>query len=420
MPSFLKDLSLRRRSKASFATTETPPETNAAEASASSGNSSNDGDTNERPTNKSTSTLSSWFDRGSPSTTLSSTRCTTSKSHPNLVGLNGSSNGTKTPPPVPGPGTRPRIASAHSSRYSLIGMPQQEGEAAPRQSPATSQFAPRVLSISDGSWVHQKVLLIFGECADTARPIDGSLSVNHQQESFPPTQWPVCDSYFKALVYLQPGPNRLRLDFTSPKLSSPNGQLQTHSSWISINFLPLINSPPLHLCILVAKDSPETYDAVPERIKKEGNNLATAIRKFRTAAYLWQAFTAEQMNRNGFGRRCYRYEEEWQPGTLTWRDLETGTMRNEAKIHVVRLDQTVKEIQDLDIAQQHKPATHKGKLFKIATEAVKKYFAIRPGQKEYVSCMFLDTHWDKHVGTLSRFGRTIQVADPAQQLLIAQ
>ena len=29
------------------------------------------------------------------------------------------------------------------------------------------------------------------------------------------------------------------------------------------------------------------------------------------AAYLWQAFTAEQMNRNGFGRRCYRYEEEW-------------------------------------------------------------------------------------------------------------
>jgi hypothetical protein len=249
--------------------------------------------------------------------------------------------------------------------------------------------------------VHQKVLLVFGECADTQRPIDGNVSVIHHQDSFPPTQWPVTDSYFKALIYLQPGPNRLRLDFTSPKLSSPDGQPQTHSSWISINFLPLISSPPLHLCILVAKDSPETYDAVPERIQREGNNLATAIRKFRCAAYLWQAFTAEQMNRNGFGRRCYRYEEEWQPGTLTWRDLQTGTMRNEAKIHVVRLNQTVKEIQDLDIAQQYQPAKHKGKLFKIASEAVKWYFGPRPGQKEYVSCMFLDTHWDRKIGMYS-------------------
>lgn len=104
------------------------------------------------------------------------------------------------------------------------------------------------------------------------------------------------------------------------------------------------------------KRLPETYDAVPERAQKEGNNLATAVRKFRMAAYLWQAFTAEQMNRNMFGRRCYRYEEEWQPGSLTWKDMETGQMRNEAKIHIIRMDKTVQEIQDLDIAQQHGPA----------------------------------------------------------------
>lgn len=164
--------------------------------------------------------------------------------------------------------------------------------------------------------------------------------------------------------------------------------------------MPLISSPPLQLCILVAKDSPETYDAVPERVQKEGNGLATAIRKFRMAAYLWQAFTAEQMNRNGFGRRCYRYEEEWQPGTLSWKDFETGQMRNEAKIHVVRVNKTVKEIQDLDIAQQYGPAKKKGELFGIATDAVRAYFGPRPGQRQYVSCMFLDTHWDKKVGTV--------------------
>ena len=299
MPSFFD--SIRRRSRLSFKNEEN--------GISSSENSSNDGNTNERPQNKSSSTLNSWFDKSSPPTTLSSSHRSKSNNHlPNINGVNG--NGNKTPPAL-GAQPRPRLQSSNSNRYSLLGPPPQDSELTPRPSPATSPFAPRILSISDGSWVHQKVLLIFGECADASRPLDGQLTVNHHQESFPSTQWPVADSHFKALVYLQPGPNRLRFDFVSPKLSSHNGQLQTHSSWISINFLPLISSPPLHLCILVAKDSEETYDAMPERIQREGNNLATAIRKFRMAAYLWQAFTAEQMNRNGFGRRCYRYEEEW-------------------------------------------------------------------------------------------------------------
>lgn len=276
-------------------------------------------------------------------------------------------------------------------------MPAQNAD---RSTPATSSLAPRVLSISDGSWVHQKVLLIYGQCADPTQPIDGQITVCHHQDNFPPIQWPVNDSHFKALVYLQPGPNRLRLDFTSPKLPTPNTSIPAHSSWININFLPLIASPPLQLCILVAKDSPETYDAVPERVQKEGNGLATAIRKFRMSAYLWQAFTAEQMNRNGFGRRCYRYEEEWQPGTLTWKDAENGQMRNEAKIHIIRMNKTVKEIQDLEIAQQHGPATKKGDLFSIAMDAVRAYFAPRPGQPQYVSCLYLDAHWDKKVGVV--------------------
>lgn len=211
--------------------------------------------------------------------------------------------------------------------------------------------------------------------------------------------WPVSDGHFKALVYLQPGPNRLRLDFTSPRTLPPGGSA-AHSSWININFLPLISSPPIQLCILVAKDSPETYDAVPERISKEGNGLATAVKKFRMAAYLWQAFTAEQMNRNGFGRRCYRYEEEWQLGSLTWRDQETNQMRNEAKIHVVRLDKTVAEIRDLDLAQQYEGAKRNGDLYSIAYDAVRERFRPSSGQPQYVSCMYLDSHWDNSVGTI--------------------
>ena len=140
MPSFLRDLTIRRRSKASFKTSET-------EGSHSGNTSSNDGDAPERPqVNKSSSTLASWLDRSSPPTTLSSQK---SKSSSNLPSLNGNA---KDAPPVPH-STRPRVRSSHSNRYSLVGQPKQNGDAPPRPTPATSPYAPRVLSVSDGSWV---------------------------------------------------------------------------------------------------------------------------------------------------------------------------------------------------------------------------------------------------------------------------
>lgn len=229
--------------------------------------------------------------------------------------------------------------------------------------------------------------------------MDGNVTVHHGLDSFPPINWPVCDSHFKALVHLSPGPNKLRFDFTSPKLGPDNSS--GHSSWLSINFLPLVNSPPLQLVILLAKDSPGTFDAVPERVQREGNGLDTAIRKFRMAAYLWSAFTGEQMFRSGFGRRSFRFEEEWQTGTLTLRDKDVGQMRNEAKIHVVRTEKTVAELRDLNLAQQYRGATRDGELYSIAIDAVRNHFKPQPGQKQYVSVLLLDSHWDKQVQTIT-------------------
>ena len=250
--------------------------------------------------------------------------------------------------------------------------------------------------------VHQKILLVYGQIGDPSqRAFDGTLTVSHNQDTFPSTKWPVYDSHFKALIYLTPGPNRLRFDFDSPKLISHNSSIPTHSTTFNINFLPLVNSPPLQLVILLGKDSPGTFDAVPERTQREGNGLETAIRKFRMAAYLWQAFTGEQMYRNGFGRRCFRFEEEWTTGSLTYRDRETGQMRNEAKIHVVRTEKTVRELRDIDLAQQYDKAERKGELFTIAMEAVKGYFKPMPGQKQYVSVLLLDSHWDTQRKTVT-------------------
>lgn len=101
------------------------------------------------------------------------------------------------------------------------------------------------------------------------------------------------------------------------------------------------------------------------------------------------------------GRRCFRFEEEWQTGTSNQRDHQLGTMRNEAKIHIVRTDKTVAEIRDLDRAQQNPNAKMSGDLFKIAGDAVRDYFKPLPGQKQYVSVLILDTHWDKGANMLT-------------------
>jgi hypothetical protein len=115
------------------------------------------------------------------------------------------------------------------------------------------------------------------------------------------------------------------------------------------------------------------------------------------AAYLWQAFTAEQMFRNKLGRRVFRMEEEWVTGTSNYRDRETGTMRSEAKIHIVRCSKTVAELRDPDLAQQNPDAKRSGDLFSIASDAVRNYFKPLPGQRQYVSVLLLDAHWDKKV-----------------------
>ena len=119
------------------------------------------------------------------------------------------------------------------------------------------------------------------------------------------------------------------------------------------------------------------------------------------AAYLWQAFTGEQMYRNGFGRRCFRFEEEWQTGSLTYHDRDTGQMRNEAKIHVIRTEKTVAQLRDLDLAQQYEKADRKGDLFTIARDAVQAHFKPSAGQKQYVSVLLLDAHWDTKSKTIT-------------------
>ncbi|THC88543.1 hypothetical protein EYZ11_012011 [Aspergillus tanneri] len=371
MPFFTQ---FRRRSKASFRTAK-----------------SNESQSNgEMTSGKSSSTLeTASYNSITPPSSIKPTL-----SSPNLPALsegNGSVNGSQLPLPPQRAGSYTTPAQRNSA---VIGGSTMSVNGTRSPTPS-SPYAPRIISISDNAWVHQKVLLVYGQIGDPRQhPLDGSVTVYHHQDGFPSVSWPVTSSHFKTLVHLVPGPNRLRFDFVSTKLSSGSTHPAIHSSWICINYLPLVNAPPLHLVILLGKDSDGTFDTVPEKKQREGNGLETAIRKYRMAAYLWQAFTGEQMFRNNFGRRCFRFEEEWQTGTLSRRDEANGHMRNEAKVHVVRSDKTVAELRDLNIAQQYGPATKKDELFRIAKEAVQSYFQPQQAQKQYVSVLLLDSHWD--------------------------
>lgn len=293
------------------------------------------------------------------------------------------------------------------------------GLGSPAQKSLQSPYAPRVLNILDGSivsseatelviymadkkQVYQKILLVTGVIADPAtQKMDGTLTLSRSDDAFPATQWPVSDSHWKSIAYLLPGPNRLRFDFMSPKLANSNSPNPIHSTHITIHYVPPLSAPPLQLVILLGSDSPGTFDAVPARIEREGNDINTAVKKYRIAAYLWQAYTAEQMSRNKLGRRTFRFEEEWMTGTSNYRDINNATMRSEAKVHVIRVAKTVAELRDIEIAQQNPNATRSNDLHLIATEAVRDHFRLQPGQKCYVAAMYLDSHWDKQANLIT-------------------
>ncbi|KAF3168489.1 hypothetical protein TWF225_011795 [Orbilia oligospora] len=248
-----------------------------------------------------------------------------------------------------------------------------------------SPNAPRIISISDGSWAFASILLVFGQCGSPDRPQDGSIVVHHHHGSFPPTSWPVSDGFFRALVYLEPGPNKLQFEYTSGRET-----LQSISH-ITIHMMPLA-APPLHLVILLGSDSPATFDSPPDKIKTQGNGLDTAIKKFRMAAYLWQAYTAEEMARNKFGRRTFRFEETWAAESISHRDRMS---RMVPKVHVLRSERTVAEIRDLDIAQQNSKGKRTGELWNVAYKTVEKHFSPKSVyERKHVAVLILDSKWD--------------------------
>ncbi|CAK3980803.1 Hypothetical predicted protein [Lecanosticta acicola] len=213
--------------------------------------------------------------------------------------------------------------------------------------------ANRKVQLQPGSPVMstlKRCLLVTGECPSFDDSGDDYISVQCT-DAFRNTasqNWPVVDSNWKALVLLESGPNDLQFEFHRAGGVSA-------SATLNVIYQPLLQNPPLHLAVLVAKDSPLLIDCPPSKygaVTSAHSNLDAVIAKFRTAALMWQALTAEDMRKKTLGRRSFRLEEEWSVDTLSLNGSrgtvpgQATPMKSVPKIHIIRTDHTVAELRD--------------------------------------------------------------------------
>jgi hypothetical protein len=218
------------------------------------------------------------------------------------------------------------------------------------------------------------------------------------ESTFPVQSWPIADGLIKIIVLLSPGLNNITIE---------RNHGEERAQWtLGLTYIPLLQSPPLHLAVMVAKDSPLLIDCPPGKygsISTGHSSIDAAIAKFRMTAYMWQALTAEDMRMKGLGRRSFRFEEEWAADT-TSRDFlqgthesalfETGAMRSTAKIHILRSNRTVAEIRDADVAQQNPRARHKERLFDWFLEAIEESGSpLESSGRPIVAGLILDSHF---------------------------
>lgn len=199
---------------------------------------------------------------------------------------------------------------------------------------------------------------------------------------------------------LSPGINKLSIRRTI------NNVAEDATSELTLNYVPLLQTPALHLAIMVSKDSPLLIDCPPVKygpFSSAHSSLDAAIAKLRMSAYMWQALTAEDMRMKGLGRRSFRLEEEWTADTTSSSFLsslhgaaleESGAMRSTAKVHIIRSDKTTAEIRDEDVAQQNESGRNRDKLFDYFLAALGKHGApFEASFQPIVAGMILDSHY---------------------------
>ncbi|KAH3668974.1 hypothetical protein OGAPHI_002729 [Ogataea philodendri] len=240
----------------------------------------------------------------------------------------------------------------------------------------------------------------------TSVPRNGLLAIFN--DKFNVQYYEVYNGHFKAMIHLGPGVNSLVLQhvdgiWMNGQPAFPKDAPSVYAeSKVKINYSPIQDDrlvPKIHLCVLVARDSPHLFDC-PQAKMFEGNGLDVAIKKLRMGGRIMQAFTQDDMYLEHFGSRSFRFIEEHTRTTISYFEEQRGVKRDEIKIHVIPCNRTVAEIRNADYAQQNSKAKKAGELFSIAMDSLVKYGGPFSDQSTnsipaMAAVMILDAHWDK-------------------------
>jgi len=263
----------------------------------------------------------------------------------------------------------------------------------------------KIYNVQNGGEVHTPLLIVHGESSVSQ---SGVLTVSHKGDAFPPLCYEINKGFFKAIVHLEPGENPLLFTHSDGKLVGgqpqyeKNPQYKTYGVGFKINYIPLLQNRPIHLCLLLARDSPGLFDSTAQKRGLEGNGVDIAIKKLRVGARLMQAFTNEQMLRAGFGQRTFNFVEEYTKDTQFIQEWKIPKFRNTIKIHILRSKKSLKELRDANLAQQNPNGNNTGGLFGIAMDALRDYGGpfVESNKPVQAAVMFMDAHYDQKLNMI--------------------
>lgn len=266
------------------------------------------------------------------------------------------------------------------------------------------------LNYSNGEIVSSPSIIIQGKSSISSKQAVVRF-VNDDNRVFPPQYCEISNSgHFKCVVHVAANQaNNIVIDILENCEISSSGYLQckykdpriVDSTSIRINYCFLDKNKPIHLCLLVGKDSLGQYDMPKYRLRRgEEANIDTAIRKLKVAGRLMQAYTQDEMRAVGLSNRSFQFVEEAvsHQGVFGY-DTKSPVPHSEVKVHVLRSPKTVAELQDPNLTQQNPKATNKGWLFSHALDVIKNTPELSEKYKSQgtpIQCavLYVDSHYD--------------------------
>lgn len=230
--------------------------------------------------------------------------------------------------------------------------------------------------------------------------------VNNGDKVYPPLWFEVNNGQFKALLHVSPGEDN---NFEVSVYGGGNidwkgfvsnlGNVVDMASF-TLNYNELPNNKPVHLCVILGRDSEGSYDMPSYKLQRgEVADLDTAIQRLKVAGRMMQAFTQDEFHRLGLSNRSFQFVEEMVSVQRVFGyDMNSNTLHAEVKVHVLRSPKTVKELRNPDYAQQNPNAKDSGFLFSHAIDLVNDSDLIKPYRERNtaIQCavMYLDSTWD--------------------------